>query len=241
MNFTSAFSFSEIIAQNRLLESVVERMDFPKSSWKQPIAEVCSKTGYSEGFALAVLKAFDENQQFPTELLMQFPIRAILNYLKATHRYYLERKLPEIELTFFNLIADYRATHPDLVRISSLFIDYKKELTAHIVDEESTLFPYIENLIFYSEKSNEDKAMYAEVANYSLQQFEESHGDVEKSLTNIRELIYHYAPQDSLVMPFRVFLLQMDFFEKDLSCHGMMEDHVLMPLAQQLEQKMKFN
>ncbi len=239
MNFASTLTFSDIITQNRLLESVVERMDFPKSSWKRPIAEVCQKTVYSEDFALAVLKAFDENQQFPTDLLLQFPLRAILNYLKATHRYYLERKLPEIEQTFFNLIADYNVTHPDLVRISSLFIDYKKELTAHIVEEETTLFPYIEHLMFYAENSNEDKAMYIEVANYSLKQFEESHEDVEKSLSNIRELIYHYAPQDSMVMPFRVFLLQMDFFEKDLNCHGMMEDFVLMPLAIQLEQKIK--
>ena len=239
MNFASTFSFSEIIAQNRHLESVVERMDFAKSSWGLPIIDVCRNSVYSEGFALAVLKAFDENHQFPTDLLLQYPIRAILNYLKATHRYYLERKLPEIEQTFFNLIADYKATHPDLVRISSLFIDYKKELTAHIVDEELTLFPYIENLIFHSENRNDDKAMYTEVANYSLQQFEESHEDVEKSLSHIRELIYHYAPQDSLVMPFRVFLLQMDFFEKDLNCHGFMEDLVLMPLALQLEVTLK--
>ncbi len=239
MNSASTFSFSEIIAQNRLLESVVERMDFPKSSWRSPIAEVCQKTSYSQDFALAVLRAFDENEKFPLELLLQFPIKAILNYLKATHRYYLEKKLPEIEQTFFNLLKDYRTSHPDLVRISSLFIDYKKELTAHIVDEETTLFPYIEQLIFHSEITHKDKAMYAEQSHYSLQHFEDSHEDVEKSLVHIRQLIYQYAPQNSVVMPFNVFLLQMDFFEKDLNCHGMMEDLVLMPLAQILELQYK--
>lgn len=238
MNYRNAQSFSEVIAQNRLLESVVERMNFPKQLWRNPIAEVCQNTAYSEDLALAILKAFDEQEKFPTAVLLQFPIESILHYLQATHRYYLDKKLPEIEQTFLNLISDYKATHPDLVRLSSLFIDYKAELTHHIEDEENTLFPYIEYLIKANKYEYYGAINSHKFLNYSLQHFEESHEDVEKSLTNIQQLIYKYAPKNSVALPFRVFLLQMDFFEKDLNRHGMMEDLVLMPLAQLLEQKL---
>lgn len=235
MNYNQLQSFSEAIAQNRLLESVVERMHFPKHLWQKPIAEVCHNTDYSEDLALAILRAFDEQEKFPTETLLKFPIRSILHYLKATHRYYLEKKLPEIEQTFLNLISDYKTSHPELVRLSSLFIDYKIELTHHIQDEESTLFPYIDFLIKANESKSYSQTHNYKFINYSLQQFEESHEDVEKSLTNIQQLIFKYAPQNSEALPFSIFLLQMDFFEKDLNIHGMMEDLVLMPQAQLLE------
>lgn len=240
MNYTYIQSFSQAIAQNRMLESVVERMDFPKNLWQKPLAEVCQNTDYSEDLALAILRAFDEQEKFPTDALLKFPIESILHYLKATHRYYLEKKLPEIEQTFLNLVFDYKTTHPELVRLSSLFIDYKNELTHHIFDEETKLFPYIDFLI----KANDSKSYRTinnyRFINYSLQHFEESHEDVEKSLTNIQHLIFKYAPKNSGALPFSIFLTQMDFFEKDLNRHGMMEDLVLIPLAQILENN-RFN
>lgn len=226
-----------MIATNRLLESVVERMNFPKSAWLKPIDEACKGNSYSAELALAILRAFDEHEKFPTAVLLQFPIEAILGYLQATHSYYLEKKLPEIEQTFLNLIADYKSTHPDLVRLSSLFIDYKAELTHHIEDEEHNLFPYIEYLI--DAAKNNISTVPAQFGDYSLRHFEESHEDVEKSLGNLQQLIYTYAPKYSAALPFRVFLLQMDFFEKDLNRHGLMEDDVLMTQAQILERQVR--
>ncbi|TAH27759.1 MAG: hypothetical protein EAZ07_00770 [Cytophagales bacterium] len=239
MNTLSYNTFSEAITYNRQLESVVERMSFPKSIWETPFSEVFNQNSSSESFTLAILKAFDENENFPKDLLSTFPLEAILSYLRSTHCYYLEKKLPEIEQTFFNLIADYKKTHPELVRISSLFIDYKQELTHHIQEEENILFPYIDYLI----KAKNNRAYRLKYSNffkdYYLEKLEESHEDVESSLTNIHQLIHSYAPKTSSVMPFRVFLLQMDFFEKDLNRHAMMEDLVMMPLAKALESKIK--
>ena len=239
MNYSSTQSFSDLIANNRLLEGVLERMNFPKSSWRKPLQEVCKGNAYSADLTIAILKAFDEHENFPTEVLLTYPIASILQYLRATHKYYLEKKLPEIEQTFLSLIADYRSTHPDLVRLSSLFIDYKAELTHHIEDEENNLFPYIDWLI--RADYNNCFIIPTRFREYSLRYFEESHENVEKSLGNLQRLISGYAPKYSAALPFRVFLLQMDFFEKDLNRHGLMEDDVLMTQALLLERRVRGN
>jgi regulator of cell morphogenesis and NO signaling len=232
----NSLTYADFIAENRLLESVVERLEVPRYMWDSPIGN----SNYTAEHVVAILKAFDEHEKFPLEQLMMLPIESVLNYLRATHAYYLNKKLPEIELSFANLLVDYKHTHPELVRISSLFIDYKSELTKHIIEEETTLFKYIDLLILSEHDKNiKSKLRKPPYLKFSIAKFEESHENVEKSLSNIRELILEYAPIATSVMPFRMFLLQMEFFEKDLNRHGLMEDLVLIPKATVLESLLK--
>src|SRR4029079_6181204 len=81
--------------------------------------------------------------ELPIEQLKTFPNAVILDYLIKTHRYYLNKKLPEIEQQLSQL-----ATLPgDLPEtLASVFSWLQKNMEKHFRIEEQSLFPYIEDL-----------------------------------------------------------------------------------------------
>ncbi|WP_028979005.1 hypothetical protein [Sporocytophaga myxococcoides] len=227
----------DIIAQNRLLQSVVERFNFKLPSWNVSVQQACLLNGENPDFVIGILKAFDENTDFPTQELMSFSLTSILNYLKKTHEYYLSKKLPEIELSIENLIREYAPGYPSLVHSGSLFLSYKEDLIKHIWEEELELFPYIEYL--QSIKLHGFKFdVHSKLSKYSISTFIHSHDDHEKGLESIKEIILAAANQREPVMAYRIFLIQLEIFSKDLHKHSMVEDEILIPLALKLEKEL---
>lgn len=173
--------------------------------------QACLLNGENPDFVIGILKAFDENTDFPTEELMAFSLTSILNYLKKTHEYYLSKKLPEIELSIENLIREYAPGSPSLVHSGSLFLTYKEDLIKHIWEEELELFPYIEYL--QSTKLQGFKFdVHSKLSKYSISTFIHSHDDHEKGLESIKEIILAAANQREPVMAYRIFLIQLEIF-----------------------------
>jgi regulator of cell morphogenesis and NO signaling len=230
-------SIVEIISGNRLLESVIERFGINRRQMELELETACKLQGADPDFVLQVIKAFSDHFPFPLTELSRFPISQIVDYLKRTHKYYLEKKIPEIEQSFSFLCRDFSFSHPQLLVLASMFMEYKKELEEHIEVEEYVLFPYIGELLKVKEKKKDLHAFGLD--KYSIDLFDQEHHHEEEVLTNIRCTIEGRFRKNRVPLPFRIFLNQIECLEKDLLKHSRIEDEVLLPLAKQLELEVK--
>jgi regulator of cell morphogenesis and NO signaling len=230
---------SEIINQNKSLFSVLERFGIGEQDYSKTIEEASLSLKTDPEFLVEIIKAFDEDNKPDKKALTKFPIETILDYLKKTHRYYLDKKIPEIELSLHDIIRQHHHGNDLLFALGNLFISYKKKLTEHIKSEEEELFPYIEFLISQLRGEFDYTTSKKILTNFTILHFEESHTNVEEDIEKTRDTIVKYSPDQTFAMSYRIFLNQLDLFEKDLHRHSFIEDMILVPKAQRLEELIK--
>lgn len=219
--------------ENNEMRQVLQRYDIGQAHHLVYSYEELTRLGINAEFVFALLDVFEDDRSFSKDDFEKFSIDLILDYIRKTHQYYLQRKLMEIEQSIHLLMQNYPVAHPLLVILNDFFSDYKDHLTSHISVEESQLLPYIEHLA----RVEEGKASYQARPAYSLNTFLIHHHDTEKDLAEVREAILRYSPPLTSETPYRILLSQLQVFEKDLAVHALIEDEVLLPRAMNLERK----
>lgn len=171
--------------------------------------------------------------EFPKELIRQVAIPDMLQALKKSHGNYLNIKLPEIEQSIYNLYSKQADSDNILLMLCGFFISYQKKLVAHIQYEEVFLFPYIESLLELQKSGAPiDRERFG---NFTLKQFFENHSNLEEDLNEVRNKITENIAGLKTPLAFRIFITQLEHFEKDLAIHAVLEDDVLLPRLVELE------
>lgn len=212
----------ELLAHNPGLELVFDRFEVRREHMDIQLWRVLAQDCPDPAFVVDILNAFDEPASFSTARFRQYPIPVILDYLSRTHRYYLEKRLPEISQTLNGLTLSFGASLTQVLLLNRLFQEYSEELTAHIGVEEKRLFPLIRAI------EQQPLPAHAEAICKHLAAHEESLLDVQ-----LRSLLRHVATIPVLrnAFPFDVLSMQLEAFEKDIVLHERLEDEVLIPMA----------
>jgi regulator of cell morphogenesis and NO signaling len=189
-----------------------------------------------QNFIYALLRSFENENDFSSRDYSNFPLEIIVDYIRRTHRLYLSKKLGEIEQSIDILLENYDDNHPLLLVLKTFFRDYKGHLTTHIKYEERQLLPYIDSLIEAGKGNTQKLESISSDQNFRIQTFIDSHSDTEDDLSEVRSTILRYNPPATNQTPYRILITQLEMFESDLKIHGLIEDKVLVPRAQQLEQ-----
>ena len=220
----------ELITGSLLRQSVTERLDTPS---EQPRIEL------DDELLELIFDLYDDDRDFPYQKIRKFSIGEILTYLQATHRYYLTKKLPEIEQSLLHIFSRYGKTHELLAELCLFFNDYKNDLIEHVKMEEREFFPYIKRLV----KASQGELATAEITELlstaSIAQFTDHHDSIEDELKEVSEIIKRYSAYEATPLPYRIFLNQVELFELELRKHAIIEDHVLVPMAMELEAKLR--
>ena len=189
------------------------------------VQETCEDNNVDTYTFLAVVNfAMNGYGEFETDNKISVP--TLLQYLEASHAYFLDFQLPYIrrELTE-SLNAD-----DHLARLILRFYDeYAREIRLHMKYEQKTLFPYVESLID-GHPAND----------YNVETFSKHHGATDKKLRELKLLIIKYLPQDGLHNNQLTATLH-DIYENEvwLRQHAEVEDHIFVPAIRRLEQKVK--
>jgi len=192
-------------------------------------------------FIQTLLKMFEDDSCFPKEELEKHSLEIILDYIQRTHRFYLQKKLPEIEQSVEQLLANYDDQHPILPLLRNFYHNYKNDLTAHIRAEDQHLLPHIRVLLETEQEYFNPTVVAQKIKGYSLQQFIDTHEDTEGDLQAVRASIQQYQPIATNSTPYRILLSQLELFEQDLRVHALIEDQVLIPRALAIEKKFMEN
>lgn len=227
--------FNELIEHNRIYQYFTDKMDVPSHLYKERIPKVCEAMDLNYELMQAILKTYDDSSEFPYREMEKFSIAEVLNYLKLTHKFYLNKKLPEMEQTAIQVFRKYNDTHTLLSLLCMFFTDYKKKLEEHIRYEERRLFPYIEKLIEIDSNGVGQQEILMVLNAFSAKSFIENHTNIEDELQEVRKTILKYTEHEKTPLPYRVFLSQLQYFEIELCKHALMEDNILIPRVIELE------
>lgn len=187
--------------------------------------------GIQPEFLMALLTVFEDQHAFNPANFKSFALSEIVDYIRKTHSYYMDKKLPEIEQSIHLLGKAYPETHPLLLLLTAFYADYTRHLIKHIEMEERELLPYIVEL----EKTSKNKNEMVNRPSISIRSFIDQHHDTEKDLEDVRKAILHYTPPADQQTTYRILLSQLQVLELDLAVHALIEDEVLLPRALQLE------
>lgn len=217
MMFTS--DFHRPYRQNLLIRYGAHRL-----AQEQPIVAWCVEQGIDPAFMETILEAFTEPESFPKDRLMGFETTLVLDYLQRTHRYYLDKLLPEIELVLFDWIRATAGTHPIPLYLLEKFAVYRSDLETHIADEENDFFPFVQRLLVNEVQHSADE----------LQRFIAGHEHKEEQLTAMRSLITCTQLSATDQLFHRVLLTKLELLERDLLVHALVEDEVLVAQVEAL-------
>ena len=224
---TKDTTIEEMIQLDTQFKSLAHRYDLNDMSLT--IAQLELDMKLNSQFFLELIDIFANDKQFSITSLKSFEIPVILEYLSRTHRYYLDKKLPEMENLTFELAKGVDKSMNELLYF--FFLKFSTELKKHIEYEENIVFPYILKL-------NQGLAPDTDRNAFRLKKFLNFHNhDIEDQLGDFRlhlETTFKEL-QDSLA--FNLFCQHTTSFEKDLKIHALIEDDVLMPKALEMEKK----
>ena len=122
--------------------------------------------------------------------------------------------------------------HPEIFMIGKFFDKYFKEVVEHLDYEDDVVFPYVLGL-------NDQLALKSPInttASYSVTEYREHHNDIEEKLTDLNNLLIKYIPQKNDQQIRRKLLLILFELEYDLKIHSLIEETILIPMVEKMEQ-----
>ncbi len=191
------------------------------------VKETCEDNHVDTYTFLAVVNfSINGYGEFETDDKISVP--TLLQYLEASHAYFLDFQLPYIRRELSESLNE----NDSLARLILRFYDeYAREIRLHMKYEQKTLFPYVESLLAGNPTND-----------YNVETFSKHHGATDKKLRELKLLIIKYLPQDGLHNNQLTATLH-DIYENEvwLRQHALVEDHIFVPAIRRLEQIVKQN
>jgi DNA-binding NarL/FixJ family response regulator len=187
------------------------------------VQEVCESQNVDTYTFLAVIN-FTINGYRNYEDADRLSISTLMQYLKASHVYYLDFELPHIRRSLEGALDE----KDNLARlILKLFDEYAYSIRKHMQYEEKMVFPYVEEL----EKGNVS-------SNYDIETFSKHHTQIDRKLSELKNIIIKYLPSDGLRNnQLTAALYEIYNCEQWLKEHADVEDEIFIPVIRRLEKK----
>lgn len=187
------------------------------------VKQVCDDQNVDTNTFLAVVN-FTINGYREMDDVSRLSVPTLLQYLKASHDYFLGFQLPFIRKELVDALDE----NDNLARlILKLYDEYSRSVTLHMKYEEKTVFPYVESLLA-------GKAM----ANYAIDMYSKHHGQESSKLRELKSIIIKYFPGDCLRNnQLSATLYDIYNNEEWLALHAEVEDNIFIPAIKYLEDK----
>ena len=187
------------------------------------IAEVCAMNNVSAPFFLMICNVYCNNDYTPSlEDIASVDLKALINYLLESHKYYLHERLPHIEEHLDHIINACIPKYGNMLR--RFFQEYKNEVVDHFIYEEKNVFPYMEQLANQGVKTD-----------YKIKVFHENHTNIEDKLSDLMNILVKYLPADVFPKERIEIALDINELSADLMSHALIEERVLIPFVESLE------
>lgn len=239
MQFRSNTKIADVIHCNYLLLPILNRFNIQLGFGDKTIGEICKEREINTDFFLVIINSFHDHDYFPQGKLLEFPLSLIIDYIKKSHNYYLNIKVPQVEALINEL---FRKAIPELKKqltlLERFFSEYKNELTEHIEDEEGRIYP---NVLLLDEAYNtgviNDKHL-ALIRKHPIDAFAKKHSNVEEKLYDLKNIIIKYFSPAIDPAISNALLMELFRLERDLNDHARIEDKVLVPKVRIIEQEL---
>ena len=189
------------------------------------VSQVCEEQHVDTYTFLAVVNfTINGYRDFDDATRLSMP--TLLQYLKASHDYFIGFQLPFIRKELVNALDD----KDNLARlILKLYDEYARSVTAHMKYEEKNVYPYVEALL-------QGKSL----TDFEIDMYSKHHGQESNKLRELKSIIIKYLPSDGLRNnQLSATLYDIYNNEEWLSLHAQVEEEIFIPEVRRLEQKLK--
>lgn len=227
---------AEVIHLNYQLLPILSRFGLHLGFGEKTIEQLCREHGIELNFFLVILNAYHDKNFFPHRYLKGFPLNLIISYLRKSHEYFLTVKIPGIDRLLKQLSpGGDEATAGSLQLINRFFSEYCHELSEHILREEEKVYPYAFMVEEAFLSGSPGPGVLAGIREYSIDDFESEHDNVEDKLNDLQNIILKYLPPTLDLNLCHALLTELFRLESDLNDHARIEDKVLVPKVKLME------
>lgn len=214
---------ADLLTEHYNMLLLINRFDIPLGMGEKSIREVCAAHNIDEKTFLFIVNFLLYRDGMGSKKLHEkLSLSLLMRYLRNSHSYFLEYRLPTIKV---NLLAAIEGCPQDVhYAIRRFFDEYVDEVHKHMQYENRYVFPYVEKLL---EGEKDPK--------YSIDIFRRRHDSVEFKMMELKNILIKYYPAQS---GYRLNNVLHDFFscEEELKDHNEIEDHIFTPAIVELEQ-----
>ncbi|MDY6800255.1 MAG: hemerythrin domain-containing protein [Bacteroidota bacterium] len=235
MIITKDNKMADVIHLNYSTLKVLNRFGIELGFGDKTVEDVCQQHQVDLDFFLEIINTFVNEDYFPKKHLQSFSITLINDYLKKTHDYYHQVKVPEIEYLMEQMVNNCYTQKSNLNLLKKFFNDYKQELLSHTQREDTKVFPYTLAIEKAYNANKKDPETIKLMEDYSIDIFENEHDNIEEKLFDLKNIIIKYLPQPKNFQLCNKLLNELFSLEQDLNDHARIEDKVLVPKVRAME------
>ncbi|MEG1543464.1 MAG: helix-turn-helix transcriptional regulator [Tannerellaceae bacterium] len=222
---------SEVVEEHPSLIPVLNRFGIRLGLGDKSVNTLCEEHGLDANFLLVVINTFLNEEYFPEKKLQTFHTSQIIDYLTKTNHYYQHSQLPNIERHLTSFISMSVPGNTTLGLIGKFFASFKEELTARILHDEQTWFPYCLTL---SEKLSETSTVNRKEV-LQLASSERTEDSIEALLADLKSImVKHLSGAYNENLCYAV-IFAISSLEKDIKQHNRIRYRILTPMVAAME------
>lgn len=241
MNNNNPFSadtrMADLVHMDYRLIPLLERFKIEFGFGNKSVEEVCQMYSVDHSFFLEIVNSYHNLDYFPLKQLQRFNSKIIIDYLRNTHAYYLNSKVPEIQAYIDEMEESVpRDQQKSITHLNQFFREYTEELVEHLSKEDHSVFPYILALQEALDSKEVPDELYGTILEKPIQVYGRNHDNLETKLGDLKNLIIKYLPPISN-NDCRKLLIELFRLESDLENHSRIEEKVLIPKVTLIERE----
>lgn len=218
---------SNVISNDYRLLQVMSRFGISLGFGEKSIEEVCKLCGVDTLTFLKVINYIKNGAERSRQDVDDISVGSLLNYLKKTHKYYLDYLLPSIRFNLLNAI-DCSVQNEVAFLVLKFFDEYVEEIRRHMEYEDNAVFGYVEKLLNGEVLDIEGGHLLSS-----------NHESIEDKLNELKNLFLKYYPQQENNEKLNSVIISIYQAEEDLYLHCQVEDNIFSPAVRQLEKMNK--
>lgn len=203
------------------------------------LSEACRAAGRDPAEVIRAIEASSANSQEDTTDWGAAPASDLIGHIVQKHHAYCRRQNSLIGSLFEKVVQAHGARHPEFRSMQSLFSRMEKELSMHLVKEESVLFPLvIEMERAVKERQPIPQPAFGGIGN-PIHMMIREHEDSGSELKEMSLLSRGYEPPDDACNATRSLFQNLKEFEQDMHRHIYLENYILFPRAEAMEDQLE--
>jgi regulator of cell morphogenesis and NO signaling len=235
---------NELVAQDSVFAWVLHffGISFYKYS-DQTLDQVCDEKGISKELFVSQIESLtelDKHQNNLVQIIDEYPVDLIIEYLKHSHHKFVKQRLPYLSELINALNEEHFVQAPEARDLKFIFPTFVKDFIEHLYEEEDELFSYIMwiNRLLKTKQKTSAFDINQKIAKNALQTHALEHGQQMTGMEGIKKITNNYQPAATADLLIEVIYTELQQFEKELYTHAKIENEVFFPKALVLEQKL---
>lgn len=204
----------------------------------RPLAEACASAGVEVENVIEMLtKTLQPNDTAPD--FQNTSVPELIEHILNTHHVFTKSEMERLQALVDKVLNAHGGNHPELVKVSELWLLLCADLTPHMFKEEQVLFPYM--LAMARATDQKQRAPFAPfgTVNNPIRMMMREHDTVGDILRKLRTVTSDYATPPDACMSYQTLYRALEDLEKDLHQHIHLENNILFPKTAAMEEALE--